>query len=46
MYRLICQNPAHYLSAQMSTLFQMFIVLGMYDFEYNMQSNEQSVEKI
>ena len=31
MYRLICQKPAHFLSAQMAllnTFFQMFIVLG------------------
>ena len=27
MYRLICQKPAHFLSAQ------MFIVLGMYNFD-------------
>ena len=35
MYRLICQKPAHFLSAQMAlvgTFFQMFIVLGMYNF--------------
>ena len=35
MYRLICQKPAHFLSAQMalvSTFFQIFIVLGMYNF--------------
>ena len=35
MYRLICQKPAHFLSAQMalvSTFFQMCIVLGMYNF--------------
>ena len=35
MYRLICQKPAHFLSAQIalvSTFFQMFIVLGMYNF--------------
>ena len=35
MYRLICQKPAHFLSAQMalvSIFFQMFIVLGMYNF--------------
>ena len=35
MYRLICQKPTHFLSAQMalvSTFFQMFIVLGMYNF--------------
>ena len=34
MYRLICQKPAHFLSAQMallSTFFQMFIALGMYN---------------
>ena len=37
MYRLICPKPAHFLSAQMalvSTFFQMFIVLGMYNFEH------------
>ena len=36
MYRLICQKPAHFLSAQMalvSIFFQMFIVLGMYNFD-------------
>ena len=35
MYRLICQRPANFSSAQMalvSTFFQMFIVLGMYNF--------------
>ena len=35
MNRLICQKPAHFLSAQMalvSSLFQMFEVLGMYNF--------------
>ena len=35
MYRLIGQKPAHFLSAQMalvSTFFQKFIVLGMYNF--------------
>ena len=35
MYRLICQKPANFLSAQMalvSTFFQIFIVLGMYNF--------------
>ena len=38
MYRLICQKPVHFLSAQMalvSTFFQMFIVLGMYNFGQN-----------
>ena len=42
MYRLICQKPAHFLSAQMplvSTFFQMFIVLGMYNFEQNFTLN-------
>ena len=37
MYRLICQKPAHFLSAQMAlvnTFFQMFIVLGMYNFAF------------
>jgi hypothetical protein len=36
MYRLICQKPAHFLCAQMalvSTFFQMFIVIGMYNFD-------------
>ena len=39
MYRLICQKPAHFLSAQKalgSTFFQMFIVLGnwnVYNFD-------------
>ena len=35
MYRLICQKPAHFVSAKMalvSTFFQMFIVLEMYKF--------------
>ena len=35
MYRLICQKPAHFLSAHMalvSTFFQMLIVLGTYNF--------------
>ena len=35
MYWLICRKPAHFLPAQMalvSTFFQMFIVLGMYNF--------------
>ena len=35
MYRLIFQKPAHFLSTQMalvSTFFQMFIVLGVYNF--------------
>ena len=37
MYRLLCQKLAHFLSAQMalvSTFFQVFIVLGMYNFGY------------
>ena len=37
MYRLICQKPAHFLSAQIvlvsAFFFQMFIALGMYNFE-------------
>ena len=36
MYKLICQKPAHFLSTQMalvSTFFQMFIVLLMYNFK-------------
>ena len=35
MYMLICQKPAHFLSAQMAlvnTFFQILIVLGMYNF--------------
>ena len=35
MYRLICQKPANFLPSQMafvSAYFQMFIVLGMYNF--------------
>ena len=35
MYRLICLKPAYFLSAQMAlvnTFFQMFIVLGMYNY--------------
>ena len=35
---LICQKPAHFLSAQMalvSPFFQMFIVFGMYNFGYH-----------
>ena len=34
---VICQKPAHFLSAQMalvSTFFQMFIVLGVYNFAF------------
>ena len=36
MEKEICLKPAHFLSAQMalvSTFFQMFIALGMYNFE-------------
>ena len=36
MYKLICQKPAHLLSAQiavLSSFLQMFVVLGMYNFE-------------
>ena len=42
MYRLIFQIPAYFLSAQMalvSTFFQMFIVLGMYNFVCIKQSS-------
>ena len=42
MYRLIYQKPAHFLSVQMalvSTFFQMFIVLGMYNFGLGVKSN-------
>ena len=38
MYRLICQKPAHFLSAQkvlVSTFFQIFIVIGMYNFGHS-----------
>ena len=41
MYRLICQKPVNILSAQMalvSTFFQMFIVLKMYNFGVAQQS--------
>ena len=37
MYKLICQKPAHFVSAQIalvSTFFQMFIVLGTYNFGF------------
>ena len=37
MSKPICQKPVHYLSAQMAVLcsfFQMFIVLGMYNFDH------------
>ena len=44
MFRLICKKPAHFLSAQMALViafFQMFIVLGMYNFgaHYNASRN-------
>ena len=45
MYRLICQKPAHFLSAQMalvSTFFQMFIVLGMYNFGLSVKLRQNS----
>ena len=38
IYRLICQKPALFLSAQMvlvSSFYQMFIVLGMYNFDFD-----------
>jgi hypothetical protein len=37
MYRLICQKPAHFFSAQMalvSIFLQMFIVLGIHNFVF------------
>ena len=40
MHRLICQKPVHFLSAQMafmSTFFQIFVVLGMYNFGSNIK---------
>ena len=40
MHRLIFQKPAHFLSAIMalvSTFFQMFLVLGMYNFGFSRQ---------
>ena len=40
MYRLICQKPARFVSAQMalvSTFFQMFLVLGMYNYDPNLK---------
>ena len=42
MYKLICQKPAHFLLAQMTVLssfFQVFIVLGMYNFESKFNIN-------
>ena len=42
MYRLICQKPAHFLSAQMASVvsfFQMFIVLGMYNFDSGQETS-------
>ena len=47
MYRLICQKPAHFLSAQMalvSTFSQMFIILGMYNFELLARSSKKIQE--
>ena len=48
MYRLICQKAAHFLSAQMallSSFFQMFKVLGMYNFSLD-QKNTHAMEQI
>ena len=50
MYRLICQKPANFLSAQValvSTFFQMFIVLGMYNFDnrYNSPDRQKNKKK-
>ena len=47
MYRQICQKLVHFLSAQMalvSTFFQMFIVLGMYNFAYDHNWYQNSYE--
>ena len=50
MYRLICQKPAHFLSAQMalvSTFFKMFIVLRMYNFDHLINTYLQiSIQKL
>jgi hypothetical protein len=48
MYRLICQKPGHLLSAQMalvSTFFQMFIVLGMYNFVTRLKLKDKSTQE-
>ena len=41
-YKLNCQKPAHFLSAEMalmSTFFQVFLVLEMYDFDSHHKSS-------
>ena len=46
---LICQEPAHFLSAQMalvSTFFQMFIVIGMYNFDCTLHCSHALEEAI
>ena len=48
MYRLISKKAAHFLSAQMallSSFFQMFKVLGMYNFSLD-QKNTHAMEQI
>ena len=49
MYRLICQKQAHFLSAQMALLsafFQMFIVLGMYNFGCHLEHDQNKARNI
>ena len=44
MYLLICQKPAHFLSAQIalvSTFFQIFIVIWMYNFGVKTKKNKK-----
>ena len=47
IYRLICKKPTHFLTAQMalvSTIFQMFIVLGMYKFGLHLKEVVQLID--
>ena len=47
MQMLICQKPAHFLSAKMalvSTFYQMFVLLGMYNFGIQMKLDEIGLE--
>ena len=49
MYSLICQKPAHFLSAQMalmSTFFQMLIELGMYNFDSTENTAERKIAQL
>ena len=44
---LICKKPTHFLTAQMalvSTIFQMFIVLGMYKFGLHLKEVVQLID--